>query len=371
MKNKKMKYYSSERIDKENAIYNIIIGERSNGKTYDLLKKAVENYTMKGKQTAIIRRYSVDFKGKRGKVMFSALVENGEIFRLTKGEFTHVVYKSAQWFFAIRDEETDVDILSEEPFAYAFSLSEMEHDKSTSYPKITLVIFDEFLTRGYYLPDEFVIFMNVISTIARERDTIKIYMLGNTVNTSSIYFTEMGLKHISKMKQGEIAVYEYGESGLKVAVELCGEVGKKRQKKASDKLFAFDNPKLHMITNGAWEMALYPHCPKKYAQKDILFTYFIEFEIYRLQCEIIRIENDIFTYIHKKTTPLKDKENDLIYCTDFSTKPNYRRKITKPQTDFERKIVQFFIDELVFYQDNEVGEIVRNYLNWCKTDKIS
>ena len=54
----------------------------------------------------------------------------------------------------------------------------MEHDKSNSYPSINTVIFDEFLTRRFYVPDEFILFMNVLSTIIRLRDNVKIFMLG-------------------------------------------------------------------------------------------------------------------------------------------------------------------------------------------------
>ena len=62
-----------------------------------------------------------------------------------------------------------------QPFCYAFALSELEHDKSTAYPNVTTVLFDEFLSRKSYLPDEFVLFMNTLSTIIRERDNVKIY----------------------------------------------------------------------------------------------------------------------------------------------------------------------------------------------------
>ena len=33
-------------------------------------------------------------------------------------------------------------------------------------------------------------------------------------------------------------------------------------------------------------------------------------------------------------------------------------------------IAQYFIEDRVFYQDNEVGEIVRNYLQASASDKI-
>ena len=38
------KYYTPNAINRKNATYNVIFGERSNGKTYALLKQSVEQY---------------------------------------------------------------------------------------------------------------------------------------------------------------------------------------------------------------------------------------------------------------------------------------------------------------------------------------
>lgn len=360
---KKEKFYSLKKIKEKNCQYNMIIGERSNGKTYSVLKEIIENYAVNGKQGAIIRRWLDDFRGKRGAVMFDAHVENGLISDLTKGEYNKVVYKSSRWYFARFDEGLNVDIVDEKPFCFAFALNSMEHDKSTSYPGVTIICFDEFLTRQYYLPDEFVLFMNVISTIVRYRDDVVIYMLGNTVNKVSPYFSEMGISHIKDMKQGTIDVYTYGESQLKVAVEYCASIS---QSKESSIYFAFDNPKLQMITSGVWEIDIYPHCPVKYVPKDVRFIYFIIFNDEILQCEIVKKDNLIFTFIHRKTTELKDEENDLIYNLEYNPGRNYRRKITKPTNKREQLILDMFNQGKVFYQDNEVGEIVRNYFVTCQ-----
>lgn len=356
----KEKFYSLKNILATEAQYNVIFGERSNGKTYAVLKYAIENYAKNRKQTALVRRWAEDFIGKRGTVMFDSLVENEEIKKATNGEWTSVYYYGSKWYFSRFDEdgkrETD-----EIPFAYGFSISAMEHDKSTSYPNITTILFDEFITRTVYLPDEFVLFMNVVSTIVRNRTDVKIFMLGNTVNKYCPYFNEMGLKHVKDMKQGTIDIYRYGESSLTVAVEYTAN----KEAKESDLYFAFDNPKLTMITGGTWEIDIYPHCPVKYSPKEVLYTYFIIFDSETLQCEIVQHEDVYFTFIHRKTTPLKDTDNDLIYTTEFSPRPNYRRKITKPSTEMERNIVWFYANDKVFYADNEVGEVVRNYLQWC------
>ena len=360
----KPKFYSLKNILDKNAQYNVIFGERSNGKTYSVLKYGLEKFCKTGEQMALIRRWREDFIGKRGSAMFQALVTNHEIERLTNGEYTDIYYYASRWFLCKYDEKGN-RILNEKPLAFGFSLGSMEHDKSTSYPEITTILFDEFLTRTMYLPDEFVLFMNVISTIIRHRTNVKIFMLGNTVNKYCPYFNEMGLKHIKEMKQGDIDVYCYGDSDLKVAVEYCKA---NKQGKKSDTYFAFDNPKLSMITGGAWELNIYPHCPIKYAPKDIKFTYFIIFDSETLQCEIIRKDKNDFTFIHRKTTPLKDIEKDLIYSTDYMPLPNWKRKINKPTTELEKKIVSYFIKDKVFYQDNDTGEIVRNYLIWCGKD---
>ena len=187
-------------------------------------------------------------------------------------------------------------------------------------------------------------------------------MIGNTVNQYCPYFKEMGLTNVRKMQPGNIEIYNYGESGLRVAVEYTESP---EDGKPSDVYFAFNNPKLTMITGGAWEIDIYPHCPCKYKPKEIIFTYFIAFVDDLLQCEIIQHEDLLFTFIHRKTTPLKDDTNDLIYSPDFNPRPNYRRKITAPTRELERKILWFFKNDKVFYQDNQIGEVVRNYLLWC------
>lgn len=360
----KQKFYSLKNILTRDAQYNVIFGERSNGKTYAVLKYGIERFAANGEQLAVVRRWQDDFTGKRGNTMFDALISNGEITKATKGEWTGVYYYGSKWYFCKHDEDGK-RITHEKPFAYGFAISTMEHDKSTAYPNITTICFDEFLTRTAYLPDEFVLFMNVISTIVRHRTNVKIFMLGNTVNRYCPYFKEMGLAHVKEMQPGTIDVYRYGDSELKVAVEytLPNKDGKE-----SDFYFAFDNPKLSMITGGTWEIDIYPHCPVKYTPAEIVFTYFIEFSGDLLQCEIICHNDLYFTFIHRKTTELKHPETDLIYTTDFSPRPNYRRKITIPTTPLERRIADLFKKDKVFYADNEVGEIVRNYLIWCGKD---
>lgn len=359
-----MSYYNLNPILKKKAVYNVIFGERSNGKTYATLKHGLEQYFKDGSQLAYIRRWKEDITGKRGQAVFSALVENNEIVKLSNGKFTGIHYYTGRFFLCNYDNGkpiyNDNDVIG-----FLFALTDVEHDKSTSYPKVNNIIFDEFLTNKLYLPDEFVTFMNVVSTIIRRRETVKIFMLGNTVNKYCPYFTEMGLTNIQTMLQGAIDLYNYGESGLTVAVEYC-KTDKSEQRKESKKYFAFNNPKLQMITGGAWELAIYPHLPMKYKPIDVLLTYYIDFADNIYSCEIIEKDGVTFTYIHEKTTPIKDLENSLIYSLQHNPRPNYNRNILSPITKIQKKILWYFNTHNVFYQNNNVGDGVSNYLKICR-----
>lgn len=353
-------WYSYKAIDKLKCQYNMIIGERSNGKTYGALLKILENYVKSNKKGAYIRRYKEDYRGKRGDALFESIEVNGVVKELTEGKFDCIKYQSGRWYLAISDKETGKKIASEDPFCYAFAISDMEHDKSTSYPEVTTIVFDEFLTRGYYLPNEFVLFMNTLSTIIRHRNDVTIYMLANTVNKYAPYFAEMGLKHVQSMEKGTIDVYTYGSSKLKVAVEYCSSP--KKEGKKSDVYFAFDNPSLQLITGGAWELDIYPHCPEEYDRKDIVFTFFMTFEETILQGEVIINDYMNYIYIHRKSTPIKNPFEDLIFSLDSKPYPNYVTGLRNNGRSVVRSIYRYFQDEKVFYQDNEVGEIVRNFI---------
>lgn len=85
-----VKYYSLAPILSKDAQYNIIFGERSNGKTYAILKYILEDYCKHGNQGALVRRWKEDFRGKRGQQMFDALVADGLVSQLTNGKYSTI-----------------------------------------------------------------------------------------------------------------------------------------------------------------------------------------------------------------------------------------------------------------------------------------
>ena len=360
----KENFYTLDSILTHNADYNMIYGERSNGKTTSVLRYGLESYINSGyvNQLAIIRRWEEDFKGKNGQQMFENIVNLGWVEELTNKKYNSVYYYSQRWFLCKYDEFGNKTAQADEPFALGFSITSEEHYKSTSYPNVKTILFDEFITRQYYLPEEFVKFQNLLSTIIRLRTDVKIFMCGNTINKYCPYFAEMGLTGIKKQKRGTIDIYTYGDSTLKVAVEYSDFPSKK---KASNKYFAFNNPKLEMITHGGWEIDIYPHLPVKYKPKDVQYRFFILFDDEKLEGKIICVDDVTFLYIHRKTTPIKEDNEYIVYDKTPNYKRNYRTNILKPYGKID-KYIKYLIDiKKVFYQDNEVGEIMNNYIKSC------
>lgn len=370
----KSDFYSLTNIRKFGASYNMIIGERSNGKTYAALMRGLERYFQEGKQIAYIRRWNTDIQGGNGKEIFGGIVRNGEIERLSSGKWNSIYSYSGKFYLAKIKEGKDGNetrITAFEPFCYSFALNSMEHYKSNNYQGVGTIIFDEFISsNGVGLGDqEFMLFMNMLSTIIRDpsRKDIELYMLANTVNWDSPYFREFGLGNVRKQEQGTIEFYEYGNSNCNLALEYC-ESRETEESKEGDRFFAFDNPHLQMITNGSWEMEIYPHCPAKYKPKEVKFRYFLQYNDDLLQADVIKQGRDYYTYWHVKTGEVKDLDKDLLFTNlHQSPKFNVRINLFKPQDRLGQRLVKFYKDNKVFYQDNVVGTIINNYRSWCST----
>lgn len=376
-----------------NAKYYMSYGKKSNGKTFAVLNIILFGYHDKKRkidingylddnksQGAIIRRYAEDFKGGNALRYWDGFVSNpyfGNILeKKTKGKWNSIKYFNRFFYLQYIDSENEKNNRTDiNPFCCALSLSEQQRLNGNQFPNVRTIFFDEFISNDYYLFDEFDKFQKTISNIVRKEAKAKIYMAGNTISRFCPYFEDMGLYKVKTQVKGTIDIYQYerkNDEPLEVAVQYCDSP---RIKEDSSIYFAFNNPKLKMITEGDWEINLYPHLPTDYLKSDILYQYFIDFMGEKLHCEIIYVNRKgekpvMFTYVHKKTTDIKDEDRTtMIYSKEYSPLNNHARKINQPSNDLQSKIWSFFCNEKVFYQDNTIGETMRAYLNWCTTER--
>ena len=156
-----------------NCLFNFIVGARGVGKSYGCKKWAIKDFLKNGNQFVYVRRYKEELK--KIKQFFDDIAP----------EFPEVKFKVNPPYFYINDEVCGT--------AVALSTSKIE--KSTPFPKVTKIIFDEFiLDKGYhhYLPDEVTNFFELYSTISRNRDVI-VFFLSNALTITNPYFIELNI----------------------------------------------------------------------------------------------------------------------------------------------------------------------------------
>ena len=240
---KLMKYYSLTKINNTKSDYNLIIGQRSNGKTYAVCKYMIQQYKVNKRRFCYIRRWADDIKGYRAEQLFYPL--SAEIERIYGPGYNIQYYRRK--YFLCDGEGNKLDIIG-----YALSLSEASHTKSVAYSDVKYILFDEFIQMAgeRILVDERSKFENTLSTIIRDKQDVVIYMLANTVSKFSPYFIYFGID-INKVAQGSIITKEIptdDDKGiLRVSLEYCEynkDIGKKVSKYTTSK----------MIKTGQWEI---------------------------------------------------------------------------------------------------------------------
>ena len=170
------KYYNFDRIRSYNKMYNMIVGARGCGKTYGAKRIAIKNFIKKGEQFVYVRRYKSEIKEDR---------------------------KFEQFFDDIRQEfpEHELTIKGKKAFCdgvvcgYAIPLSTATAVKSVPFPFVTTIIFDEFIIDGgyNYLSNEAERFLDLCSTVGRDRDNVTIYLLANNVTVANPYYAFWGI----------------------------------------------------------------------------------------------------------------------------------------------------------------------------------
>ena len=362
-KSKGNKYYSLDTILKVGALYNIIYGQRSNGKTYAVVDLMLKEYANTGTPSAYIRRLDSELVPKELETLTSPHIPKVE--KWTKGKFNTIVYKSRKFYFAHYDDETATTTLDENPAIYCFALNTSIKSKGADRGKIKYTLFDEFMTRQFYLQNEFVTYCEMLSTLMRDRDGTIHFLVGNTVNKYCPYFNEMGLSNISKQKQGTIDVYTYGKDNdrNKIAVEYCSQ---SENTKSIEKYFAFDNPQLNMIFTGDWEIANYPHAPERINHSDAVYKAFVKFDKETLCINVVN-KNGVYLFVTPWTSEIP--EDAICYVETGAYSPYQIIMVGRSGYKVDKLIYKLMCDKRVFFSDNATGEIYNNWIKYLVSKK--
>lgn len=193
-------YIDLSRILSYNALLNFIIASRGTGKTYGATKFVTKKFIEKGEEFIYVRRYKSELQ-KSIPRFFSAMNANNEFKDHELG------HKGMNL------------IIDEKVCGYGVTLSTAQQLKSTNFPNVKYIIFDEFIIeegQGHYLKNEVDIFLGLVETISRLRD-VKVILLGNSANIMNPYFLFFDI-HLPY--QNEIITFKDGLIALHYATSL-------------------------------------------------------------------------------------------------------------------------------------------------------
>lgn len=233
-------YYRLTRILSRPASYYGIVGERSNGKTYSVKERIIDKLYLNGDKFVYMRRMHRHITRKKMKKVFQDINE--------------YAYEKLNSFISY-DTENDFTITDEngkkQTVGACVSIEDAIDLKGIPYNEIKTIFFDEFLDLNY-MDDEIERFLNIISTIVRERNDVEIFLCGNTISKYCPYFDLFGVDP-RKLKQGEIAYFTH-KKGVTFALEYCKSKVQEMGKEKTHKYLGFDDNKtVDMILYGDWE----------------------------------------------------------------------------------------------------------------------
>lgn len=377
-----MRYYDTTEIRTAGAHYNFVIGERSNGKTTAVLRDIIEDWHKTGRHGAIVRQMEEDIKGHKGASLFSGVVAGDMVSELTEGKYHRIHFRNRAYHMVSIDDD-GVEHVMKEPFAHIFAVSQAVHYKSNSYPNVGTIMFDEFMRADHvYLVDEVVQFLNLVSTIVREKADATIFLIANTVSWNSPYFKKFGLKDIAKMSPGDLATFDYKKKRstgedivMKVAVEYCTDTSSYGGK-ASDVYFVVDDERVNMITDGNFAIPEYPRCPRSFDNSNVKCTYWMHLtDGSIIRSRLIKAETELFVFsdfvedwVYQR---IRDERRDIFYSTEFSAQRNhYTCPIVRYSDDRTRYLVDAFAANRMFFENNEVGENLMYFAGETKKRSI-
>lgn len=167
-------WYNLRQTLSHNCLFNFIVGNRGSGKTYSFKEWAIDDFIKSGKQFIYLRRYQSELDAVK-QSLFNDIASNDK--------YSHLKITI----------EGDNFYIDGELAGFAMALSRATTFKSSSYPLVNKICYDEFIIEGGkvgYLKNEVRNFLDFYETIARMREVI-VFFLSNAItmyNPYTLYF---------------------------------------------------------------------------------------------------------------------------------------------------------------------------------------
>lgn len=355
--------YDPTTVPITSAKYIQLLSERSTGKTTNWLLIGMILYQMYGTITQYIRQTEDMIKPSIAGEIFKVILEYGDgkyIKAITNDKYNSIYIHWKKAYFCNKDENGKIIEQDPNNFLQFLSIDNNFDYKSTyNAPKGDLILYDEFIGK-FYRPNEYVDFMDLLSTIIRKRKTPVVVMLANSINYNSMYFKEFEIsKEVKQIKTGQSKLITT-EKGTTIYFEIIGLKLTAIKTEINRLFFGFNNPKLASITGGeqTWAFDPVPHIVND--DTDVYITRILRLDCddVMLQLDVVRTEDrGLIVNVHECTRLYEDS---IILTNGEIRQRNQlfglgRGKLCK-------KVWELYKQNKFYYDSNETGSLVENYV---------
>lgn len=212
-------YYKFNRLFSYNGVFNMVIGARGLGKTYGGKRDVIKNFLREESEFIYLRRYQSEMAAAKATFFDDVEREFPNLGFRVNGNMAEMTY------------EPHAEKPKWRTMGYFRVLSKAQGQKSQTFPKVTRIIFDEFIIeKGLvkYLPDEVTAFMNFYLTVDRFQDRCNVLMFANSVSIMNPYFLEWDIQpNVEFVRKGDgFVVCHFADSSMFQSEVLQTRFGK-------------------------------------------------------------------------------------------------------------------------------------------------
>lgn len=341
-----------------------LLSERSLGKTTAFLLLALVANREYGTVAEYVRLTEDMTKKKNIDELFKVCVRYDYIRKITDGKWNNVFYYAGFWRFVNTDDTGKIVEKCERPFMHVYSLTTTNKLKSAyNNPMGDIIIVDEFIDNQTPYQDFFFFLCDSMSTVFRDRLNCKVFLLANTIDCRSVWFTEQGImQDVSKAKLGVPKLINR-EDMSPVYFELIANTHSKAKQKFNDMYFRFKNPKLNAITGSdTWAYSQFPIYERSYFDDDcvqhkyeytVLQTFYIYHNGFYLQCKLVNHELYKYCVLCRNWNVIPHDDDIVIVREAPAQKNEYNIKELKSL--FDVCFVKLFNEHKWYFRDNSTA----------------
>lgn len=359
-------YHNPLEEQPETCSYDIVLSDRSRGKTTNKLIVGLILFAMYGITTVYMRSKSEDLEKRNISTLYDTIIDCGYLQKIFGDNWDNMEYRGYKWYLLHTD--SDGTIISKCSDFCTISIATdraMRYKSRLVLPRGDFIVYDEFIEPDYNTRDmEF--FQQNLKTIIRDRKSAVIMMSANTIDLNSPWFYDFGIrKDIKEMRQGDVRRIE--KNGSVFLIQILAAAQSEAKKSYNKKYLGFAGGKKLQAISGAatWEVRQFPHICKNW---EILRSYtrriyvqhlgdLLNFEIVQLPdigiCALCRPATRVYpdSIIYTCGEIL---DNRYVYRCGGSSAPS-------------GIVWKLYRQNRIFYATNECGELLLNFIKQANT----